>query len=77
MCMRQGVEVRCEARWQGRGQCTNDAAGYKYVRGQPYLLCTSHGKLPPSRLDLIPPLDFEGVQKVYRKAHPRADGKKT
>ena len=59
--------IRCEAR-----QCPNDAVSYKVIDGQPYLLCMKCAQMPD--LNLGPPLAFEGLQRAYNKAHPRANG---
>ena len=64
------VAVRCEGR-RRRGRCQNDASVLRHIYGQSYFVCAVHAKTPRSRLSLDPPLDWEGVQRVYRLAHPR------
>jgi hypothetical protein len=57
------VVVRCEAR-----DCLFDAASLRHLNGQSYLLCSLHLKMPVPLLHLEPPLDWKGVQRVYREA---------
>lgn len=66
------TNVRCEARKRALGRCRDDAVGLRHVRGQSYLLCPAHARTPLPLLRLEPPLDWEGIQRVYREAHPRA-----
>jgi hypothetical protein len=65
------VAVRCEAH-RRRGRCRNEAAIIRRAKGQPYLLCTTHARMRTRSLHLEAPLGFEGVQRAYREAHPRA-----
>lgn len=66
------VAVRCVGRITDHNVCPMKAVRLRHINGQPYTLCNFHLRLPLPLLRLEPPLDWEGVQRVYREAHPRA-----
>ena len=56
------VEVRCEAQ-----SCPIGTVGLRRVNGLSYRLCNHHLRLPLLFLRLVPPLDWEGIQRLYHE----------